>query len=234
MTPGEQRILLFDIDGTLLNPNNEGRTCFSRALIEVFGETGRIEGFDMAGKTDWQIVTELMTQAGFDPDFVAGKRKAAFACYAHHVELAAPTFSMVVLPGVQRLLEALSKQPEFSLGLVTGNVREAVPHKLRAVGIDPGLFTFGAFGSEHPERNALPGLALSRLEKVLGKSIAPERVLVIGDTPRDIACARHAGLKVLCVTTGHFDREVLAFHEPDFLLDDLTDTSAVLKLLQTF
>ncbi len=234
MKPNEQRILLFDIDGTFLNPNEEGRTCFNRALVEVFGETGKIEGFDMAGKTDWQIVTELMVQAGFDPDFVASKREAAFAAYAHHVEMAAPTFSMVVLPGVLALLDALSKHPGFILGLVTGNVREAVPHKLRAVGIDPGIFTFGAFGSENPDRNALPGLALSRLEQALGESIDPMQVLVIGDTPRDIACARHAGLKVLCVTTGHFNREVLASHEPDYLLDDLTDTSAVLEILQTF
>jgi phosphoglycolate phosphatase len=234
MTQCEQRALLFDIDGTLLNPNKEGRTYFGRALVEVFGETGPIDDFDMAGKTDWQIVTELMTQAGFDPELVAVKREAAFTAYARHVEIAAPTFSMAVLPGVLHLLEMLSEQPEYILGLVTGNVKEAVPHKLKAVGIDPRQFSFGAFGSEHPDRNALPGLAISRLEIALGKKINLKRVLVIGDTPRDIACARHAGVKVLCVATGHFSRAELASHAPDFLLDDLTDAEAVLEILQGF
>jgi phosphoglycolate phosphatase len=230
----EQRVLLFDIDGTLLNPNQEGRACFSRALVDVFGISGPINDFDMAGKTDWQIVTELMTHAGLHPDLVAEKREAVFTAYAHQVEIAAPTFNMVVLPGVLHLLEVLSKRPEFILGLVTGNVRQAVPYKLQAVGIDPGQFTFGAFGSEHPDRNALPGLAISRLEKVLGRSIDLEHMLVIGDTPRDIACARHAGLKVLSVATGHFGRAVLAADHPDYLLDDFTDIEAVMEILTSF
>jgi phosphoglycolate phosphatase len=138
------------------------------------------------------------------------------------------------LPGVLDLVAQLAADPHFILGLVTGNVRAAVPHKLRAVGLDPGAFTFGAFGSEHHDRNQLPALALNRLEQQLGASIPPQSALVIGDTPHDIACARQSGLRVLCVATGTYPRHTLAPHNPDYLLDDLADTQGVMEILGCF
>ncbi len=228
------RILLFDIDGTLLGSSEKVKILMRRALEDVFGTAGEIDSYEMSGKTDWQIVTDLMIQAGIEPAIVEDRRSATFAALARHMEAAAPTLGMRILPGVTELLEQLSDRPEFILGLVTGNVREAVPAKLLAAGIDPAMFRIGAFGSEHPDRNFLPALALSRLEQKLEISIPRERVLVIGDTPRDIACARFAGLKVLCVTTGRYGRNVLAEHYPDYLLDDLSDTEAVLAILRQF
>ncbi|MBG0770437.1 MAG: HAD hydrolase-like protein [Anaerolineaceae bacterium] len=234
MANNEPRVLLFDIDGTLLNPAKEGRVCLSRALTEVFGTTGPIDDFPMAGKTDWQIVTELMTEAGLPADQIDTGREAAFDAYARAVAEAAPTLQMLLLPGVESLLAALSGEPDFALGLVTGNVRDSVPYKLRAVGIDPALFTFGAYGSERPHRNDLPGLAISRCEEQWGQPVDRAKVLVIGDTFRDIECARHAGVKVLTVATGHTSAAELAEHQPDYVLEDLTDTEAVLKILKTF
>jgi phosphoglycolate phosphatase-like HAD superfamily hydrolase len=234
MTSHKHRILIFDIDGTLLNPVNEGRVCLTRALTEVYGTAGPIEGFPMAGKTDWQIVTELMTEAGLPTDQIAAGREAAFAAYARVVAEAAPTLQMILLPGVTALLDALAQSQDFILGLVTGNVREAVPYKLGAVGIDPAQFVFGAYGSERLHRNELPGLAISRLEALWGEPVDRERVFVIGDTARDIECARHAGVKVLAVATGHSSVEELAEHQPDIVLPDLRDTAAVLEIFQTF
>ena len=234
MAIDNHRILLFDIDGTLLNPAGEGRTIFSQALIEVFGDSGPISDFPMAGKTDWQIVHELMSLAGIAPEEIEAGREAAFSAYARLVAEAAPTLKMTLLPGVQPLLAALRHRPEYVLGLVTGNDREAVPYKLRAVGIDPAQFSFGAFGSERQHRNDLPGLAISRLEVQLGSPIDRGDVLVIGDTSRDIDCARHAGVKVLAVATGHTPVAELAEHRPDYVLEDLTDTAAVLQILKTF
>ena len=228
------RVLLFDIDGTLMDAANEGRVCFHRALEDVYGVAGPIETYDMAGKTDWQIATDLLGVAGMDARTIEESLSEVFAAYARHVEIAAPTFKMRALPGVHTLLAQLSEDSGFLLGLVTGNVREAVPHKLRAVGIDPGLFTFGAFGSEHIDRNRLPALALYRLGQHLGMPVPPESVLVIGDTPRDIACARHTELQVLCVATGTFSRDELEHHKPDYLLDDLADTDAVMEILRSF
>jgi phosphoglycolate phosphatase len=234
MTATTNRVLLFDIDGTLLDSAGEGRICMRRALEDVFGITAPMDAYDMAGKTDWQIVTELMHLAGLNAEQIEAGRVDAFAAYARHVEIAAPTFKMQILPGVAALLDRLHTNPAFILGLVTGNVREAVPHKLRAVGITPSAFKFGAFGSEHLDRNTLPALALYRLSQTLGSSVPPALTLVIGDTPRDIACARHAGVKVLCVATGQFSRESLAQHQPDFLLDDLSDTDRVLEILNNY
>jgi phosphoglycolate phosphatase-like HAD superfamily hydrolase len=234
MHKNTRRILLFDIDGTLLDPAGEGRRCLHRALEDVFGVTGPVDTYDMAGKTDWQIVTDLMTLAGLEPETIGASLPAAFAAYARHVEIAAPNFKMRVLPGVLDLVSQLSADQRFILGLVTGNVRKAVPHKLRAVGLDLGAFTFGAFGSEHIDRNQLPALALYRLEQQLGEPIPPETALVIGDTPHDIACARHSGLRVLCVASGTYSRDALAPHNPDFLLDDLGDLAVVMEIFNSF
>lgn len=234
MTENSKRILLFDIDGTLLDPAGEGIVCLRRALEDVYGVIGPIDSYDMAGKTHWLIITDLLHLAGLNAEEIGAGRVEAFAAYARHVEMAAPTFKMRLLPGVMALLERLADDFGFILGLVTGNVREAVPPMLRAVGIDPALFQFGAFGSEHLERNTLPALALYRLGQMLGSPVAPESALVIGDTPRDIDCARHAGLKVLCVATGQYPRETLAEHNPDYLLDDLADTEAVMGILNQF
>lgn len=234
MDINNHRILLFDIDGTLMDPAGEGGVCLRRALEDVYGVPGPIDSYDMAGKTDWQIITHLMTMAGLDDETIEASRPAAFDAYARHVELAAPTFKMQALPGVHDLLGQLSEDPNFILGLVTGNVRAAVPHKLRAVGIDPGWFTFGAFGSEHRDRNTLPALALYRLEQQLGTSVELGSTLVIGDTPHDIACARHTGLKVLSVASGTYPRAALETHQPDYVLDDLADIEAVMAILRAF
>jgi phosphoglycolate phosphatase len=234
MHENNRRILLFDIDGTLMDAANEGRVCLRRALEDVYGVTGPIETYDMSGKTDWEIITDLMGRAGLDARTIETGLPAAFSAYARHVEIAAPAFKMQTLPGVPDLLTHLSDDPSFVMGLVTGNVREAVPHKLQGVGIDPGLFTFGAFGSEHLDRNRLPALALYRLGQQLGSPVPPDSALVIGDTPRDIACARHTGLQVLCVATGTFSRDALESHNPDYLLDDLANTGAVMEILRGF
>jgi phosphoglycolate phosphatase-like HAD superfamily hydrolase len=228
------RVLLFDIDGTLLDPAGEGRVCLRRALEDVFGLTGPVDTYDMAGKTDWQIVTDLMSAAGIDAKSIEASLPAVFAAYARYVEITAPTFKMRALPGVLDLVTQLSADSRFILGLVTGNVRSAVPHKLRAVGLEPGAFTFGAFGSEHHDRNQLPALALYRLEQNMGVPIPTETALVIGDTPHDIACARHTGLRVLCVATGTYPHHALASHNPDYLLDDLADTQGVMEILRSF
>ena len=228
------RILLFDIDGTLLASDLKVKTLMRRALEDVFGTAGQIDSYEMSGKTDWQIVTDLMVQAGVDPEMVGDKRSMIFAALTRHMEAAAPTLDMRMLPGVEKLLEHLSGRSDFIMGLVTGNVREAVPAKLLSAGIDPALFRFGAFGSEHPDRNTLPALALSRLEQALGQSIPKENVLVIGDTPRDIECARHTGLKVLSIATGRYSIELLSRCNPDFLLPDLLDIPRVLEILENF
>ena len=229
-----KRVLLFDIDGTLLDPQGEGLRYMRRALLDIFGVSGPIDAYDMSGKTDWQIVTDLMRLAGVDPEVIKSRRAAAFSAYAQQIERAAAGLQIRAFPGVLPLLDRLKTDPMFELGLLTGNVREAVPHKLDAAGIDPTIFRFGAFGSEHRDRNQLPFLVLERLAALKNAPTDPKSVLVIGDTPRDIACARHAGMKVLSLATGRYDRDTLAHHHPDYLLDDLVDLDAVMAIFHRF
>ncbi|MFW5714062.1 MAG: HAD hydrolase-like protein [Brevefilum sp.] len=234
MRKNKKRVLLFDIDGTLVDPQGEGHTCMRLALQDVFGTAGPIETYDMSGKTDWQIVTELMQLAGLEAHKIKTQRQAAFRAYAWVVAREAPNLVMDVLPGVPALLNQLAGDERFLLGLLTGNVREAVPHKLRAAGLNPDIFQFGAYGSEHIDRNELPPLALERAGRLFDTKVSPEAALIIGDTPRDIACARNGGLKVLSVATGWFSKEELAVHNPDYLLDDLGDLDLVMGILSAF
>jgi len=234
MNINSHKVLLFDIDGTLLEPAGIGRLCCKRALEDVLGFSVPTDGIAMAGRTDWGIVNDLLVHAGLAEPEVEAQREKVFDALSRHIAAAVPSSKMHILPGVISLLNYLEKDSRFIFGLVTGNVQKTVVHKLSAVGIDPGLFTFGAFGDEHIDRNTLPALALYRLSQMIGAQVPPERALVIGDTPHDITCAKHAGLKVLSVATGLFTMQDLAALEPDFLLEDLSDTPQVVEILEKF
>ena len=234
MDINSHKVLLFDIDGTLLEPAGIGRLCCRRALEDVLGFSVSTNSVEMAGRTDWGIVNDFLVHAGLEQAQVEDQREKIFDSLSRHIAAAAPSSKMHILPGVMPLLDYLENDKRFILGLVTGNVRQTVVHKLRAVGINPGLFTFGAFGDEHIDRNTLPALALYRLSQMMGGKVPPERALVIGDTPHDIACARHASLKVLSVATGLYKSQDLAKYEPDFLLEDLSNTPKVVEILEKF
>jgi len=229
-----QKVLLFDIDGTLLEPAGIGRLCYQRALEDVLGHSIATDHVEMAGRTDWQIMNDLLIHAGLEESQIDIHRKAIFDALARHIAAAAPTSKMHPLPGVLNLVERLGQEKRFISGLVTGNAQPIVAHKLRAVGIDPGLFSVGAFGNEHVDRNALPALALYRLSQLLGEQIQPENALIIGDTPHDITCARHTGLNVMSVATGTYPIEELEKHQPDYVLEDLSDTERVWRIFHEF
>jgi phosphoglycolate phosphatase-like HAD superfamily hydrolase len=140
---------------------------------------------------------------------------------------------MRVLPGVETLMTALTDvalAPQIGLGLVTGNVAGGADLKLRGPRLrDP--FLIGAFGSDSEERNHLPGLALERARRHWSTDFAAERVWVIGDTPRDVECGQAHGLRTLAVATGNFSAEVLEATGADAVVEDFSDTSAVIDLL---
>jgi len=234
MTKTQKRILLFDIDGTLLDPQGEGLSFLTEALLDVFGTAGPIESYDMAGKTDWRIITKLMRLAGVEKETIKRKRSEAFMVYAQKLADAVPPFTIQLLAGVPELVQGLLEDDGFIMGLVTGNVRELVPHKLRSAGLDPAIFRFGGYGSDNIDRNILPGLALARLERIIHDPVRLDSVLIIGDTPHDVACARHAGVKVLGVATGSYTYEALAACSPDYLLHDLSNTEQVMGILHQY
>lgn len=230
--PRAPRLVLFDIDGTLLWSDGAGRRAIHRALIEVFGATGP-EDHRFDGKTDPQIVRELMRVVGHDDAQIDSRMQDLFDRYVVWLreELRDPTHRATSLPGVTVLLDVLSRRDDVTLGLLTGNLVDGARAKLEAVGIDPSMFVIGAYGSDHELRPELPAIAQRRAREELGLDIPGPNVIVIGDTPADIECGRDIGARAIGVATGRYSVDVLLAHGAVAAFTDLTDTDAVLTAI---
>ena len=221
-------LVLFDIDGTLLNSAGCGREAMRLALLDVFGRTGDIDRHHLHGKTDWQSVAELLRLS----DEEVGAHMPAFEqASAYHLERIIGQYDVRPYPGTLALVDALAQKPAALLGLLTGNVRAIAPIKLRAAGFDPGAFRLGAYGSEARRRDALPAMALARAEALTGERFPGERIVIIGDTEADVTCGRTIGARSLAVATGSSSYDRLAAQNPDHLFYDLTDLPAVVAAI---
>lgn len=232
----EPRLLLFDIDGTLLRSDGAARRAFEGSLAHVFGERPdpRVH-YD--GKTDRQIARELMRLAGLDDEAIDARLDEAIAGYLDRLrtEVADGRRHFTALPGVTALLDALDARVQEDdavvLGLLTGNVAEGARVKLGTAGIAFERFRVNAFGCDAEHRPELPVVARARARDLLGVELPGRAIWVIGDTPADVACARSVGARTLAVATGRYSADELAAHAPTALLPDLTDTDAVLATL---
>jgi len=182
-----RRLILFDIDGTLVR-GGPAKDAFEHAMVETFGTTGDVAGVSFAGKTDPQIARELLTRAGFTRDEIDSRLPELWPRYLGHLEDRLVDRPMEVLSGVEALLDALSPhREEVGLGLLTGNIEGGARLKLDSARLW-GRFRMGSFGSDHEERDELPAIALDRARETWGREVAPEAAVVVGDTPRDVAC----------------------------------------------
>jgi phosphoglycolate phosphatase len=224
-----KRLVLFDIDGTLL-AGGPAKEAFQLALVEVFGTAGPIETWEFSGKTDPQIARELLREGGVGDAVIDERFPDLWTHYLSGLEARLPGNPTRALPGVVSLLEALRAEAGVALGLVTGNLARGAELKLGAARLD-GPFPVGGFGSDHEERNELPGVALVRARDHWGRSFASHEVVVVGDTPRDVACGKAHGLRTVAVATGRFDAHTLAATGPDATLEDLEETEHVVRLL---
>lgn len=225
------RLLLFDIDGTLINSSRIGRAALGRALLDVFGTAGALESYEFAGKTDRRIVYDLMTAEGFTADRIAARMPELDERMAAAGRALFTPQTVWPCPGVLPLLEALGRRGDVVLALLTGNVRHTAPLKLTAAGIDPTQFHDGAYGSDSLERDELFPIALERVRAATARRFVPEDIVVVGDTPADIRCARTGGSRVIAVATGPFSTERLALYGPDYLFTDLANTRDVMQAL---
>ena len=226
-----RKLVLFDIDGTILWTDGAGRRAVFGAL-EPFGAA--LPGdhrFD--GKTDPQIVRELLRHGGVsDADIDARLDQVLERYYALlRAELDGADHRDHVFPGVHELLDELERRDDVVLGLLTGNIEAGAHAKLAAVGIAPHRFVIGAFGSDHHDRPELPEIARRRAEKVLGHPIAGRDVVVIGDTPADVACGEGIGARAIGVATGRYTVDELRACEAAAVFPDLTDTDAVIRAI---
>lgn len=227
-------LLLFDIDGTLLR-GGPAKGAFERAMVETYGTAGPIDAWDFSGKTDPQIARELLRAAGLDDPEIDRGFEALWSGYLAGLEAGLAARPMEILPGVPVLLEALDaleSEGEVALGLVTGNLARGAELKLASAGLR-SAWRIGGYGSDHETRNELPGIALERARATFGRRFRGPEVVVIGDTPRDVACGRAHGTRTVGVATGSFDAEALAASGADVVLEDFTETEQVLRLFTT-
>ena len=200
-------LYLFDIDGTLLDTGGAGMRALQEATREIFGAAG--PELDLAGSTDLGIAEFIHAHFGIAPE----RRRIDEFFAAYHLrldwQLAHGPCSGRVLGGVPELLAALARRPGATLGLLTGNTAAGAAAKLRHFKLDR-YFAFGAYGGEHADRNQLGPLALARAAAHAGHPFPPAQTLVIGDTPKDIACAHAIGARCLAVATGRFSAADLA------------------------
>lgn len=222
------RIVLFDIDGTLLTSGGAGRRSMERALTEVFGSPGSSE-YHYGGKTDRQIVRDLMRREGFTDEAIDAQMDQLLESYVAGLatELESGNRMMLVLDGVLELLDALDREDRVIVGLLTGNIESGARAKLTAAGIDPARFRVNAFGSDHELRPELPAVAQRRASELLGVDVRGNRLVIIGDTPADIQCGEAIGARAIAVATGSYTVEELAGYEPYALFESLADTGAV-------
>lgn len=223
--------VLFDIDGTLIRVHSASRDAVRDALSEAFDRPPSLEEVSFAGKTDPEILIDILKRNGHrlrpgDPRFdraLAGyERRFVHGLTENHVQ---------VLPGVRTIPRALDERSDLVLGLVTGNLAGTASAKLETAGL-ADYFAFGAYGSDHVDRNELPALALRRAQRHAGRPVSPDRAIVVGDTPRDVQCGVRAGARTVAVCTGTVGREELEALDPDLLLEDLTRADPLIRLLE--
>ena len=227
------RLILFDIDGTLLHSQGAGRRAMEAALLEAFGTTGSPD-YRYDGKTDRQIVRDLMRGAGFDDAAIDARMPDLLTAYVAGLqrEIASPHTRVEALVGVMQLLDALVHRAHCVVGLLTGNLEPGAQQKLTAAGIGFERFALGAYGSDHEVRAELPAIAQRRAQERLGVRVSGRDMIIVGDTPADIQCGRPVGARAIAVATGHYSLESLQEHRPDAAFPDLSDTDAVLAAIE--
>lgn len=220
-------VLLFDIDGTLVNTCGSGLTALKLAFEEVF-QLPPPETIPTAGRTDRGIAEDLFAAHGIEASQENWER--FISAYQRHLVEQLPKRDGFLLPGVEPLLEACVLRSDLRLGLLTGNTPQGAQIKLDYFGIWHH-FPFGGFGHQHACRDHVAMAAMQAIRRDLGDDFPANKVWVIGDTPLDIRCARHIGARVVAVATGFHAKSELAAATPDLLLDDLRQAAKLLDQL---
>jgi phosphoglycolate phosphatase-like HAD superfamily hydrolase len=236
VTSADARILLWDLDGTVVRGKRFGTfKDYTIPMLErVFGTSGCLGQMIVSGMTDLQIVEEALRPAGITREHIHARRDELQRCYIEEMKVAVGNGAHVieVIPGAREALQAAHEHPRYRSALLTGNIEPAAHFKVEVAGLAEFFTLPGAFGNESFDRRELPALAAARINAHLNANLRPDQFIVIGDTPNDIACARHFGARVVIVSTGRVhSAEELRTHQPDALLPNLSDTELFLRTL---
>ena len=224
------KLVLFDIDGTLLISQGIGREAKRRAMTERFGTIGDLDNHDFGGQTDWGILAALLAPHGYSSADIDSEILNYQASMARHMNDIRGSYSADALPGAFELLETLQARADVLLGIVSGNTGATAQIKLEMAGFDPAHFPVGAYGHESPLREDLTRLARQRAQQHAQRTFAPRDIFVIGDTPADIQAARAIDAVAVAVETGYAPRQSLVECQPDFLLGDLREFVSIVRL----
>jgi phosphoglycolate phosphatase-like HAD superfamily hydrolase len=228
------RLVLFDIDGTLLSSASAGRRAIRRAFADEFSQLDFFDQVRFDGKTDPQIVAELYHAAGA-ADLVSEQRVAALLDrYIQHLPeaLRERAGQVQAFPGIMALLDALREQDDVLVGLLTGNIVSGARLKLTAAGIAFERFRLGAFGSDSSHRPDLPAIAAERAIEWFGRRPQGEEIVIIGDTPADVTCGASIGARAIGVATGSYSTGELEHAGAAAAFTTLADTAAVLEAIR--
>ncbi len=224
-----EKLVLFDIDGTLLSLRGPGVEALLVAYEEVWQCSVRQFEYSMSGKTELQISYELLALAGVAPTDIQAKLAQFWPAYARALTRLINPQRMMVHPGVPALVQGVAEHPKLVLGLLTGNCPQAAHIKLNAAQLHG--FTMGVFGEQHQQRTSLPPLALDFARQHISPSFTAQNIIIIGDTPNDIHCAKVNGNRVIAVGTGKNSLCELKTHNPDMAVETMADTKAMLSAM---
>ena len=218
------RLILFDIDGTLIRTGGAGVRAFGQTFAEIFGLAEATRTLNFAGRTDVSLVRECFKVHGIETSPQNFDR--FFRAYPERLERLLGTLPEGILPGIEPFLDELfAMQNRPIIGLLTGNIRRGAELKLRHFGLWE-RFETGAFADDSEDRNCIAATAKQRGEAIFGRSLQGEEIVVIGDTPHDITCGKSIGAKVLAVATGVHKREQLESEKPTWAVDQISQLSA--------
>ncbi len=229
----EPRLVLFDIDGTLLWSDGSGRAAMETALKRVYGTAGPIEDYYFGGHTDCEAVRDLLNAEGIDDNIIWERfDELRLVLETELIEcIAQGKYRVRPCPGAPELVQASASCENVLIGLLTGNIGSTAAVKLEAAGYNVGLFQVGAYGDESAVRAELLKLAVERAYDLTGYRFQGKQIVMIGDTPADVTCGLELGARSIAVLTGYHNRVELTLSDPDFLFDDLSDTQKVLAAI---
>lgn len=228
MRQESKRLLLFDIDSTLVATLGAGVKALQRIIERRFGTSDDLSDIEIAGRTDVAIATSILRKYRLEP--TAQNLQGMFDEYLAGLQELLPKLDGRVLPGIHEILKRVKARPDRVLGLLTGNLRRGAELKLRRYGLWD-FFEFGAFADDHHDRNQLGAFARQRAQEKHGHDFDSAQIDVIGDTGHDIACGKAFGARTVAVATGSWSRQRLQACGPDYLFDDFSEVDEVIDTL---